>query len=101
MGKFPLRSRITTADDGNAQWERARSHGRRPPRRVTGERNAPRGRGVSSDIETAGSDDIETADFRSVFYVPRLERDGSRSAFPPMYSPDRRFSRSLSSGVQY
>ena len=42
------RRRITTADDGNAQWERARSHGCRPPRRVTGERNAPHGRGGAS-----------------------------------------------------
>ena len=64
------RRRITTADDGNAQWERARSHGRRPPRRVTGERNAPRGRGVSSDIETAGSDDIELQTFAVYFMCP-------------------------------
>ena len=35
------RRRITTDDDGNARWERVRSHGRRPPRRVTGERDAP------------------------------------------------------------
>ena len=35
------RRRITTDDDGNAQWERARSRGRRPPRRVTGERDTP------------------------------------------------------------
>ena len=31
------------------------------------------GHHVSSGIETAGADDIETADFRSVLYVPRME----------------------------
>ena len=43
------RRRITTAEEGNARWERVRSHTRRPPRRVTGERDARHGRVRASE----------------------------------------------------
>ena len=35
------RHRITTAENKNAHWETVRSHDRRPPQRVRGERRAP------------------------------------------------------------